>query len=34
MNIGRIAFVPDLLAAIVFKVFEMETVKIPETRAI
>jgi hypothetical protein len=34
MNIGRIAFVPDLFAVVVFKVFKMETVKIPETWAI
>jgi hypothetical protein len=34
MNIGRIAFVPDLLALVVFKTFKMETIKIPETWAI
>jgi hypothetical protein len=33
MNLGHIAFVPDLLA-VVFKVFKMETVKITETWAI
>jgi len=33
MNLGRIAFVPDLLA-LVFKAFKMETVKIPEIWAI
>jgi len=34
MDIGYIAFVPDLLAVVVFNVFKMETVKIPETWAI